>query len=78
MERLYRSFGATTLGESIVYQGVLDDKEKPFARFLQETASHDNSVDYALRYPELVVLWEHIFAILRPDRRRFTTLQEGE
>jgi hypothetical protein len=57
------------------YQGVLDDKEKPFARFLAETASHDNSVDYALRYPELVVLWEHIFAVLRPDRR-FKTVWE--
>ena len=57
------------------YQGALDDKEKPFARFLQETASRDNGVDYALRYPELVVLWEHIFAVLRQDRR-FTSLWE--
>ena len=48
------------------YQGVLRDKSKPFDRFLEETVRHDASVDYAARYPELVVLWEHIFAILRP------------
>lgn len=48
------------------YQGLLRDKSKPFDRFLEETATDDPSVDYKLRYPELVVLWEHIFAVLRP------------
>jgi hypothetical protein len=48
------------------YQGVLRDKVSPLARFIKETAAHDSSVDYKSRYPELVVLWEHIFLTLRP------------
>jgi hypothetical protein len=47
------------------YQGVLRDKSRPFDRFLAETATHDPSADYKSRYPELVILWEHVFAILR-------------
>jgi hypothetical protein len=48
------------------YQGVLRHKSRPFDRFLEETATYDPNVDYKSRYPELVVLWEHIFAVLRP------------
>jgi hypothetical protein len=48
------------------YQGALRDKSKPFDRFREETATREPSVDYKLQYPELVALWEHIFAVLQP------------
>ena len=31
-------------------------------RFMEETDAHDELVNYAERYPELVLLWEHIFS----------------
>jgi hypothetical protein len=46
------------------YQGVLRDKSRPLARFLEETAIHESDVDYKIRYPELVAIWEHVFSIL--------------
>jgi hypothetical protein len=48
------------------YQGELRDKSRPFHLFRSETATHDPSVDYIERYPELAILWEHIFSILQP------------
>ncbi len=47
------------------YQGELRDKSRPFDLFRAETATHDPTVDYVARYPELAILWEHIFSILR-------------
>jgi hypothetical protein len=51
-----------------LYQGALPDKSMALARFLEETDAHDESVNYSERYPELVVLWEHIFSLLKPGR----------
>lgn len=49
-----------------LYQGSIKDKRMPLDRFLKETEKHDPAIDYHSRYPELVTLWEHIFAMLQP------------
>jgi hypothetical protein len=51
-----------------LYQGSIRDKSLPLDRFLKETENHDSTVDYHARYPELVTLWEHIFAMLQPTQ----------
>jgi hypothetical protein len=47
-----------------VYQGALRDKALVFSRFTRDTEVHDEAVDYRKRFPELVMLWEHIFSLL--------------
>jgi hypothetical protein len=49
-----------------LYQGAIQDKSAALARFLEDTETHDESVNYRARYPELVALWEHIFTVLKP------------
>jgi hypothetical protein len=49
------------------YQGALQDKALAFSHFLKETEVHDEDVDYQERFPELAVLWEHIFDLLTPS-----------
>jgi hypothetical protein len=48
------------------YQGVLQWKDLPIERFLKETETHNSSVNYHSRFPELVAVWERIFYLLRP------------
>lgn len=51
-----------------LYQGSIKDKHIPLDRFLRETEIHDPTIDYHSQYPELVILWEHIFAMLQPTQ----------
>lgn len=47
------------------YQGAIDGKRRIFERFMAETLSQETSDYFQRRFPELVVLWEHVFARLR-------------
>jgi hypothetical protein len=51
------------------YQGALNDKQKVFERFMEETTREGNFDHYRARFPELVVLWEHIFELVREPQR---------
>jgi hypothetical protein len=48
-----------------LYQGALENKAEPLTRFLDDTEHNDTTLDYRRRYPELCVLWEHIFEVIR-------------
>ncbi len=50
------------------YQGTIQDKSGVLKRFLAETETHDSSIDYQQRFPELVTLWKHIFSRLAPEQ----------
>jgi len=47
------------------YQGRVEDKRGVFDRFLKDTDSFDADVNYAARYPELELLWQHIFQCVK-------------
>lgn len=51
------------------YQGALQEKSRPLARFLRETEQHREDVDYQRLYPELRELWEMIFCLIRRSNR---------
>jgi hypothetical protein len=48
------------------YQGAIEDKSGVLKRFLKDTETHDPSIDYRGRFPELVALWDHILALTIP------------
>ncbi len=47
------------------YQGRIEDKRGVLERFLRDTTVVDKQIDYAARYEELDVLWQHIFQFLK-------------
>jgi hypothetical protein len=51
------------------YQGSINDKRRVFERFLEETSGEKKFDYYRARLPELVVLWEHIFGLVREPQR---------
>ena len=50
-------------------QGAVNDKRGVLERFLAETSREDKFDTYRTRFPELVVLWEHIFGLVREPER---------
>jgi hypothetical protein len=51
------------------YQGAINDKRRVLEQFLKETTEENDFNYYRSRFPELVVLWEHIFALVREPQR---------
>ena len=51
------------------YQGAINDKRRVLEQFLKETGEDKDFDYYRARFPELVVLWEHIFALVRAPQR---------
>jgi hypothetical protein len=51
------------------YQGAINDKRRVPERFLTETSGENTFDYYRARFPELVVLWEHIFGVVREPYR---------
>jgi hypothetical protein len=47
------------------YQGAIEGKRTILERFLDETKEDRCSEYYRTRFPELVLLWEHIFGMLK-------------
>jgi hypothetical protein len=50
-----------------VYQDAMEDKQGPLTKSLQNTEQDGSSLDYCARFPELVILWDHIFDLLKWD-----------
>ena len=51
------------------YQGAISDKRRVLEQFLKETSDEKNFDYYRVRFPELVMLWDHIFGLLREPQR---------
>ena len=58
------------------YQGEINEKRRVFERFLEETKAQERFDYYRARFPELVVLWELIFSLVRDPRREVLLLTE--
>ena len=50
------------------YQGRVDDKRRVLELFLKDTQVPNPNIDYTIRYPELILLWEHIFFYIKSRR----------
>jgi hypothetical protein len=48
---------------------AINDKRRVFEQFLKETTEEKNFDHYRARFPELVVLWEHVFGLVRELQR---------
>jgi hypothetical protein len=51
------------------YQGALEEKPTVLSRFMQEMSQSHKTDHYHTRFPELVILWEHIFALRKNTPR---------
>jgi hypothetical protein len=58
------------------YQGAINDKRRVLEQFLKETSEEKNFDYYRVRFPELVVLWEHIFGLVREPQREIRLQSE--
>jgi hypothetical protein len=58
------------------YQGAINDKRRVFERFLEETSKEGQYDYYRTLFPELVVLWEHIFGLVRVPQREIRLQSE--
>jgi hypothetical protein len=59
-----------------LYQGAISDKRRVFERFLEETRRERQYHYYRTLFPELVVLWEHIFGLVRVPQREIRLQSE--
>jgi hypothetical protein len=58
------------------YQGEINEKRRVFERFPEETKAQERFDYYRARFPELVVLWELIFSLVRDPQREVLLLTE--
>lgn len=47
------------------YQGAIRDKKGVLQRFMRDIEADGEAADYRTRYPELAMLWRHLFLLLR-------------
>jgi HEPN/Toprim N-terminal domain 1 len=52
------------------YQGEITEKRKVFERFLEETERNERFDYYRGRFPELALLWELIFSLVKEPQRK--------
>jgi hypothetical protein len=55
---------------------VINDKRGVLERFLEETSREEQFGYYRPRFPELVLLWEHIFGLVREPQREIRLQSE--
>jgi hypothetical protein len=58
------------------YQGEISEKRRVFERFLEETNRDEGFSSYRARFPELVLLWELIFTLVRSPQREVLLRRE--